>query len=65
MIKEIYSFWDAIAEKLFCAPSDETPELRVANSSDSWNLYRLKDVCQRISERNSQESSSLVLTIAA
>ena len=65
LIKEIYSFSDAIAEKLFCSPDDETPELRIANSSVCWNLYRLKDVCQRISERNSQELSSLVLTIAA
>ena len=65
IIEDLKKLKDAIAEKLFCAPFDKTPELRVANSSDSWNLYRLKDVCQRVSERNSKESSSLVLTIAA
>ena len=65
IIEDLKKLKAAIAEKLFCGPYDEAPELRVANSSASWNLYRLKDVCQRISERNSQESSSLVLTIAA
>ena len=65
IIEDLKKLKDAIAEKLFCRPDDETPELRIANSSVCWNLYRLKDVCQRISERNSQESSSLVLTIAA
>ena len=65
IIEDLKKLKDAIAEKLFCSPDDETPELRIANSSVCWNLYRLKDVCQRISERNSQESSSLVLTIAA
>ena len=65
IIEDLKKLKDAIAEKLFCCPDDESPELRVENSSDRWNLYRLKDVCQRITERNSQESSSLVLTIAA
>ena len=65
IIEDLKKLKAAIAEKLFCGPYDEAPELRVANSSASWNLYRLKDVCQRISERNFQESSSLVLTIAA
>jgi type I restriction enzyme S subunit len=65
IIEDLKKLKDAIAEKLFCSPDNETPELRIANSSVCWNLYRLKDVCQRISERNSQESSSLVLTIAA
>ena len=65
IIEDLKKLKDAIAEKLFCSPDDETPELRIANSSVCWNLYLLKDVCQRISERNSQESSSLVLTIAA
>ena len=65
IIEDLKKLKAAIAEKIFCGPYDEAPELRVANSSASWNLYRLKDVCQRISERNSQESSSLVLTIAA
>ena len=65
IIEDLKKLKDAIAEKLFCSPDDETPELRIANSSVCWYLYRLKDVCQRISERNSQESSSLVLTIAA
>ena len=65
IIEDLKKLKDAIAEKLFCSPDDETPELRIANSLVCWNLYRLKDVCQRISERNSQESSSLVLTIAA
>ena len=65
IIEDLKKLKDAIAEKLFCCPDDESPELRVENSSDRWNLYRLKDVCQRITERNSQKSSSLVLTIAA
>ena len=65
IIEDLKKLKDAIAEKLFCCPDDESPGLRVENSSDRWNLYRLKDVCQRITERNSQESSSLVLTIAA
>ena len=65
IIEDLKKLKDAIAEKLFCCPDEESPELRVENSSDRWNLYRLKDVCQRITERNSQESSSLVLTIAA
>ena len=65
IIEDLKKLKDAIAEKLFCCPDDESPELRVENSSDRWNLYRLKDVCQRVSERNSQGLSSLVLTIAA
>ena len=65
IIEDLKKLKDAIAEKLFCGPDDESPELRVVNSSDKWNLYQFKDVCQRISERNSQGSSSLVLTIAA
>ena len=50
---------------MFCSPDDDYPELRIIDSSEKWKLYRLKDVCQRITERNSQGSSSLVLTIAA
>ena len=65
IIEDLKKLKDAIAEKLFCAPEDESPELRIVNSSDRWISYRLKDVCQRVSERNSQGLSSLVLTIAA
>ena len=65
IIEDLKKLKDAIAEKLFCAPEEESPELRIVNSSDRWISYRLKDVCQRVSERNSQGLSSLVLTIAA
>ena len=50
---------------MFCSPDDDYPELRIIDSSEKWKQYRLKDVCQRITERNWQGSSSLVLTIAA
>ena len=65
LIRDLFSFSDAIAEKLFCSPDDDYPELRIIDSSEKWKQYRLKDVCQRITERNWQGSSSLVLTIAA
>ena len=65
IIEDLKKLKEAIAEKLFCAPEEESPELRIVNSSDRWISYRLKDVCQRVSERNSQGLSSLVLTIAA
>ena len=65
IIEDLKKLKDAIAEKLFCTPDDDSPELRIIDSSEKWKLYRLKDVCQRITERNSQGSSSLVLTIAA
>ena len=65
IIEDLKKLKGAIAEKLFCAPEEESPELRIVNSSDRWISYRLKDVCQRVSERNSQGLSSLVLTIAA
>ena len=65
IIEDLKKLKDAIAEKLFCVPEEESPELRIVNSSDRWISYRLKDVCQRVSERNSQGLSSLVLTIAA
>ena len=65
IIEDLKKLKDAIAEKLFCSPDADYPELRIIDSSEKWKQYRLKDVCQRITERNWQGSSSLVLTIAA
>ena len=65
LIRDCFSFSDTIAEKVFCYPDEDTPELRIIDSLKKWDSYRLKDVCQRITERNSNGLYSLVLTIAA
>lgn len=65
IIEDLKKLKDAIAEKVFCGPNEDIPKLRVVYSPKKWDSYRLKDVCQRITERNSQGISSLVLTIAA
>ena len=65
IIEDLKKLKDAIAEKVFCYPDEDTPELRIIDSQKKWDSYRLKDVCQRVTERNSKGLYSLVLTIAA
>ena len=55
----------AIIEDLYCPPKQRKPKRRFLEYSSQLSSYRMKDFCERITDKNKENKCSLVLTIAA
>ena len=55
----------AIIEDLYCSPKQRKPKRRFLEYSSQLSSYRMKDFCERITDKNKENKCSLVLTIAA
>ena len=55
----------AIIDNVFCLPSEKHPNKRLGGFYDDWEIVRLSEICNRITNKNSGLKCNLVLTIAA
>lgn len=55
----------AMLEKMFPKDGSDVPEVRFAGFSGTWQKYKLKDLTDRVVRKNSNNVSSLPLTISA
>ncbi|MBD5289973.1 MAG: restriction endonuclease subunit S [Bacteroides sp.] len=55
----------AIIDKVFCLPSEKQPNKRLDGFNGDWKIVTLSEICDRITDKNSDQKCNLVLTIAA
>lgn len=56
----------SIVEKVYCSPTENNPHLRISQKyAENWPIYRLGNICTRITTKNIYNESNRVLTIAA
>ena len=65
IIEDLKKLKCAIIEDLYCSPKQREPKRRFLEYSSQLSSYRMKDFCERITEKNKKNKCSLVLTIAA
>ena len=65
VIEDLKKLKCAIIEDLYCSPKQRDPKRRFLEYSSPLTSYRMKDFCERITEKNKDNKCSLVLTIAA
>ncbi len=65
IIEDLKKLKCAIIEDLYCSPKQREPKRRFLEYSLPLSSYRMKDFCERITEKNKDNKCSLVLTIAA
>ncbi len=65
VIEDLKKLKCAIIEDLYCSPKQREPKRRFLEYSSPLSSYRMKDFCERITEKNKDNKYSLVLTIAA
>ena len=65
VIEDLKKLKCAIIEDLYCSPKQREPKRRFLEYSSPLSSYRMKDFCERITEKNKDNKCSLVLTIAA
>lgn len=56
---------DAISDAMFCTPKQSAPRKRIKGFYSDWQKVHLKDICSRVSQKNTNGRCDLVLTIAA
>jgi type I restriction enzyme, S subunit len=65
VIEDLKKLKCAIIEDLYCSPKQRKPKRRFLEYSSQLSSYRMKDFCERITDKNKENKCSLVLTIAA
>ena len=50
---------------MFCLPTEKQPNKRLYGFYDDWSKVKLSEICERITNKNSDLNCNLVLTIAA
>ena len=65
IIEDLKKLKCAIIEDLYCSPKQRKPKRRFLEYSSQLSSYRMKDFCERITDKNKENKCSLVLTIAA
>ena len=65
VIEDLKKLKCAIIEDLYCSPKQREPKRRFLEYSLPLTSYRMKDFCERITDKNKDNKCSLVLTIAA
>lgn len=65
VIEDLKKLKCAIIEDLYCSPKQREPKRRFLEYSSPLTSYRMKDFCERITDKNKDNKCSLVLTIAA
>ena len=65
IIEDLKKLKSAIIDKVFCLPSVKQPNKRLDGFNGDWEIVKLSEICERMTERNSNLKCNLVLTIAA
>ena len=65
IIEDLKKLKSAIIDKVFCLPSEKQPNKRLDGFNGNWEIVKLSEICERITDRNSDVKCNLVLTIAA
>ena len=65
IIEDLKLLRDAISDAMFCTPKQSAPRKRIKGFYSDWQKVHLKDICSRVSQKNTNERCDLVLTIAA
>lgn len=65
LIKDICASMSAIIDKVFCLPSEKQPNERLDGFNGDWEIVKLSEICERMTDRNGDLKCNLVLTIAA
>ena len=65
IIEDLKLLRDAISDAMFCTPKQSAPRKRIKGFYSDWQKVHLKDICSRVSQKNTNGRCDLVLTIAA
>ena len=65
IIEDLKKLKSAIIDKVFCLPTEKQPNKRLYGFYDDWSKVKLSEICERITNKNSDLNCNLVLTIAA
>ena len=65
IIEDLKKLKSAIIDKVFCLPSEKQPNKRLDGFNGDWEIVKLSEICERMTDRNSGLKCNLVLTIAA
>ena len=65
IIEDLKKLKSAIIDKVFCLPSVKQPNKRLDGFNGDWEIVKLSEICERMTDRNSDLKCNLVLTIAA
>ena len=65
IIEDLKLLKDAISDAMFCTPKQSAPRKRIKGFYSDWQKVHLKDICSRVSQKNTNGRCDLVLTIAA
>ena len=65
VIEDLKLLRDAISDAMFCTPKQSAPRKRIKGFYSDWQKVHLKDICSRVSQKNTNGRCDLVLTIAA
>ena len=65
IIEDLKLLRSAISDAMFCTPKQSAPRKRIKGFYSDWQKVHLKDICSRVSQKNTNGRCDLVLTIAA
>ena len=65
IIEDLKLLRDGISDAMFCTPKQSAPRKRIKGFYSDWQKVHLKDICSRVSQKNTNGRCDLVLTIAA
>ena len=65
IIEDLKLLKSAISDAMFCTPKQSAPRKRIKGFYSDWQKVHLKDICSRVSQKNTNGRCDLVLTIAA
>ena len=65
IIEDLKKLKSAIIDNVFCLPSEKQPNKRLDGFNGDWEIVKLSEICERMTDRNSDLKCNLVLTIAA
>ena len=65
IIEDLKKLKSAIIDNVFCLPSEKQPNKRLDGFIGDWEIVKLSEICERMTDRNSDLKCNLVLTIAA
>lgn len=65
IIEDLKKLKSAIIDKVFCLPSEKQPNERLDGFNGDWEIVKLSEICERMTDRNGDLKCNLVLTIAA
>ena len=65
IIEDLKLLRDGISDAMFCTPKQSAPRKRIKGFYSDWQKVHLKDICSRVTQKNTNGRCDLVLTIAA